>query len=264
MLQAVTYVQSLTGTSLPHLMQCDDGNYYVVKLNKNPQGSRALANEMICCWLAGRLGIPVPCSQVIYIHDSLRKQYLELGYDLGHGPHYGSQFIFDSTSYPSQSELANCSNIGQAADIIAFDYWLDNNDRYLRRDNGQNILVSRTPTPKLWMIDNANIFAGPNWTIQSMFKSVSVHPMFWGELYAMFVPFLDGPDPFGRAIANITALSTGEMIEVMAVMPAEWGVSHEEIAAVSHALEVRKNYLPYWISHLQDHFPMWRSQHRGW
>lgn len=263
MLQAVTYIQPLMGWSAPHLMQCSDGNLYVVKLSSNPQGIRALANEMICCWLARRLNLPVPDGQVIYIHDSLRIQYLNLGYNLGYGPHFGSRYIPDSTSHPADHELASCFNIFQAADMIAFDYWMDNNDRYLWRDSVQNILVSRGQTSKLWMIDNANIFNGPNWTAQSLLNSVSVHRMFWGALYAKFVPYLDGPDPFGKALANITALSTADLLEVMAEMPVEWGVTQEELTTVAFALDSRKWNLPYWLSHLQANFPVWKGHCGG-
>ncbi|OAZ48622.1 HipA family kinase [Paenibacillus polymyxa] len=263
MIQAVNFIRPLIGWSLPHLMECSDGNLYVVKLSSNPQGVRALANEMISCWIAKRLNLPVPDSQVIYIHDTLRIQYLNLGYNLGHGPHFGSRYVPDCTHQPTDVELAGCINITQAADMIAFDHWLDNNDRYLWQESGQNILVSRGEFPKLWMIDNANIFSGPNWTVQSMLSSVSMHPTFWGPLYAKFVPFLDGPDPFGKAIANIKALPIGDLLEVMAVMPIEWGVTHEEITAVSYALNSRNKNLPYWLSLLQANFPVWKGHSEG-
>ncbi|MHA6531999.1 HipA family kinase [Paenibacillus sp. BAC0078] len=254
MIQAVKYITPLIGWSVPHLMECSDGNLYVVKLSSNPQGVRALANEMISCWIAKRLNLPVPDSQVIYIHETVRNHCLNFGYDLGLGPHFGSRYVPDCTNHPTDAELAGCINITQAADIIAFDYWLDNNDRYLWNDSAQNILVSRGEFPKLWMIDNANIFNGPNWTVPSILNSVSVHRMFWGSLYAKFVPFLKGTDSFRQAIANITALPTGELLEVMAVMPIEWGVTQEEIAAVSYALNSRKCNLPNWLSLLQANF----------
>lgn len=260
MLQAVTYVQSLFGWSMPHLMQCSDGNLYVVKLSGNSQGIRALANELICCRLAKRLNLPVPDGEVIYIHDSLRTQFLKLGFNLGYGPHFGSRYIPNSTDNPSDEELGSCTNIAQAADMIAFDYWLDNNDRYLWRDYGQNILVSRGPAPQLWMIDNANIFSGPNWTVDSVLNSVSIHRKFWGPLYAKFVPYLDGPNPFDSAIAAINTLTPGELLDIAADLPVEWGITREEINTVSFALDCRRRNLSYWLHQLQDHFPVWRCQ----
>lgn len=254
MIQAVRYITPLIGWSSPHLMECSDGNLYVVKLSSNPQGVRALVNEMISCWIAQRLKLPVPDGQVIYIHETVRNQGLHFGFDLGLGPHFGSRYIPDCTNHPTDAELAGCSNITQAADIIAFDYWLDNNDRFSWKEYPQNILVSKGEFPRLWIIDNANIFNGPNWTEQSVLNSVAVHRMFWGSLYAKFVPFMDSRDPFRQAIANITALPADDLLEVMDVIPVEWGVTREEIAAVTCALNSRKSYLPYWLSLLQANF----------
>ncbi|MFM9281767.1 HipA family kinase [Paenibacillus jiagnxiensis] len=260
MLQAVTYVRSLFGWSKPHLMQCSDGNLYVVKLSSNPQGIRALANEMICCRLAKLLNLPVPDGQVIHIHESLRTQFLELGFNIGDGPHFGSRYIPDSTDNPSDEELGSCINIAQAADMITFDYWLDNNDRYLWRDYGQNILVSRGSDSQIWMIDNANILSGPNWTPESVLNSVSEYRKFWGPLYAKFVPYLDGPNPFDSAIAAINALPSSDLLDITADLPVEWGVNRRELVTVSFALDCRRWNLSNWLLQLKDHFPLWRSE----
>jgi len=43
-------------------MRCDDGHYYVVKFQNNPQGARILANEMLAGRLALALGL-CPCER---------------------------------------------------------------------------------------------------------------------------------------------------------------------------------------------------------
>ncbi|MFP4977541.1 HipA family kinase [Paenibacillus sp. CN-4] len=254
MLQAVNYVKPLSGWSTPHLMECSDGNLYVVKLTSNPQGIRVLVNEMICFRLAKRLNLPVPDGQVVYIDESLRSRSLSLGIDLGRGPHYGSRYVPDSTNFPTDEELGSCHNIAQAADIIAFDHWLDNNDRHLWREDGQNILVSRGANPQLWMIDNANIFNGPNWTVKNVMNSLSVQHEFWGPLYAKFAPHLQNPDPFGQAIARINALTAQDFHQITADLPVLWGVTDGELATLAFALEIRRNSLVPRLHTLQEKY----------
>ena len=69
--QAVEHVRRLRGGAQSHLMRCDDGDYYVVKFQNNPQGIRILANEMLAGKLAQALGLPVAQPEVIEVSDWL-------------------------------------------------------------------------------------------------------------------------------------------------------------------------------------------------
>src|SRR5260221_8329560 len=62
---AVEYIRIVSGGTQPHLMRCSDDKYYVIKFQKNPQGSRVLANDLIGTRLAERMGLPVaPCKLI--------------------------------------------------------------------------------------------------------------------------------------------------------------------------------------------------------
>jgi hypothetical protein len=50
MVLAVEHIRRMRGGAQSHLMRCDDGGYYVVKFQNNPQHLRILANEMLA-WL---------------------------------------------------------------------------------------------------------------------------------------------------------------------------------------------------------------------
>ena len=69
--QAVEQVRKLRGGAQSHLMRCDDGHYYVVKFQNNPQGARVLANEMLAGKLARALGLPVTEPEVVEVSDWL-------------------------------------------------------------------------------------------------------------------------------------------------------------------------------------------------
>src|ERR1700721_107528 len=43
---AVEYVRRMRGGSQAHLLRCSDGEYYVVKFQNNPKGTRILANKL--------------------------------------------------------------------------------------------------------------------------------------------------------------------------------------------------------------------------
>ncbi|MGH9781379.1 MAG: HipA family kinase, partial [Candidatus Acidiferrales bacterium] len=57
---AIEYIRRMRGGAQSHLMRCEDENYYVVKFQNNPQGTRILANELLGTRLAARIGLPVP------------------------------------------------------------------------------------------------------------------------------------------------------------------------------------------------------------
>ena len=47
MVLAVEHIRRMRGGAQSHLMRCDDGGYYIVKFQNNPQHIRVLANEML-------------------------------------------------------------------------------------------------------------------------------------------------------------------------------------------------------------------------
>ena len=61
----------MRGGAQSHLMRCDDGGYYVVKFQNNPQHLRILANEMLATRLAARLGLCVPQVEVVEVRPEL-------------------------------------------------------------------------------------------------------------------------------------------------------------------------------------------------
>ena len=101
-IQAVQHVRRMRGGAQSHLMRSNDGFYYVVKFQNNPQDTRVLANEMLATRLAQHLGIPVPEPAVIEVSSWLIDHTEELHCQLGSqripcvsGPCFGSRFASD-------------------------------------------------------------------------------------------------------------------------------------------------------------------------
>ncbi len=73
MLRALEQIRRMRGGAQSHLMRCDDGYYYVVKFQNNPQHRRILANELLGTRLAARLGLPtVPVEIVVPARAAVR------------------------------------------------------------------------------------------------------------------------------------------------------------------------------------------------
>src|SRR3954466_963283 len=68
---AIEHIRRMRGGAQAHLMRCDDGSFYVVKFQNNPQHIRVLANEMLATRLAARLGLPVPRVEVVEVRPEL-------------------------------------------------------------------------------------------------------------------------------------------------------------------------------------------------
>ena len=85
MVLAVEHIRRMRGGAQSHLMRCDDGGYYVVKFQNNPQHLRILANEMLGTRLAARLGLPVPRTEVVEVRRELIELTADLVMQLGMG-----------------------------------------------------------------------------------------------------------------------------------------------------------------------------------
>ena len=71
MLRALEQIRRMRGGAQSHLMRCDDGYYYVVKFQNNPQHTRVLVNELLGTSLALRLGLPTAPAAIISVSEDL-------------------------------------------------------------------------------------------------------------------------------------------------------------------------------------------------
>jgi len=128
----------MRGGAQAHLMRADDGHYYVVKFQNNPQHLRVLANELLATRLGERVGLPVPVTEVILVDSWLIENTPDLRIETGLRPvscHVGLQFgaryvcdpaeaqVFD---YLPESMLNKVKNRAAFAGMLALDKWLGN------------------------------------------------------------------------------------------------------------------------------------------
>jgi hypothetical protein len=135
---ALEHVRRMRGGAQAHLMRCDDGAYYIVKFQNNPQHLRILANEMLATRLGARLGIAVPQVEVIDVRPELIANTPELSIQLGlgstpcaAGKQFGSQFpghparlaVYD---FLPDEHLAAVTNLADFLGVLVLDKWTCN------------------------------------------------------------------------------------------------------------------------------------------
>lgn len=136
--EAVQHVRRMRGGAQAHLMRADDGHFYVVKFQNNPQHLRVLANEFLATRLAERIGLPVPVTDIVKVEDWLIDNTLELHMDIGGfsarckpGLQFGARFVCDPAEgqvfdYLPESMLAKVRNMEAFAGMLVADKWLGN------------------------------------------------------------------------------------------------------------------------------------------
>lgn len=147
---AVEHVRRMRGGAQAQLMRCDDGAYYVVKFQNNPQHLRILANEMLATRLAARMGLCVPQVEVVDVRRELIAATTELVIQLAlgrapcsAGKQFGSQFpghparlaVYD---FLPEEQLRAVSNLGDFLGVLVFDKWTCNT-------NGRQAIFFRDP-----------------------------------------------------------------------------------------------------------------------
>ena len=242
--QAVEHVRRLRGGAQSHLLRCDDGYYYVVKFQNNPQGVRILANEMLAGKLARTLGLPVPQPEVVEVSEWLVEHSPEMYIQWGaqrvrcaSGFQFGSRFPCDPLRTPvydflPDSLLPAVANRDSFLGILVFDKWTCNCDSrqlVFHRPAGAdscNYVAS--------MIDqgfcfNANEWSFPDSPLRGLYSRLSVYEKVIG--LNSFQPFL----------SRLEHLTEDFLEEAAASVPPEWYEGRtDELRALIASLAKRR------------------------
>jgi len=161
----------MRGGAQSHLMRCDDGEYYVVKFQNNPQHRKILVNELLGTLLAARMGLPVAPVEVVEVRKELIENTAELVVQFGNsrapcspGRQFGSRYpgrpaemaVHD---FLPDEQLGAVENLNAFAGMFAFDKWTCNT-------NGRQAVFFREPGKEhylAWMIDQGFCFNAQNW-----------------------------------------------------------------------------------------------------
>jgi len=261
--KAIKHICKMRGGSQSHLIQCSDGNYYVVKFRNNPQHCRVLINEFLGTRLATALKLPVFPMAFVEVDRSLMEQFPGLKIELQRGSipcepgiHFGSRYPIQSKvfDYLSPNWLKNVWNADVLAGALAFDKWTGNTD--VRQIVFLGCAAQRGYIAVL--IDQGYCFGAGKWTLgghigQGLYPHLAAYKIIEG--WASFEPWLTRIE---RMSANTIRLAASP------IPPAWYEGEHEELEHLICSLIERKAKIRNLISDVKmlsrSPFPKWHDR----
>lgn len=144
--------RSEQGITLPFICRGDDGNTYFVK------GIGAGRRSQVCEWIAGNLGLelglPLAPLEIVDVPEALVENNPKYR-DLGVGPAFGSQK--QQIMELNYAGIIHVPRELQRA-VLAFDWWVHNEDRQLTETGGNPNLFWEPEHEKLVVIDHNQAF----------------------------------------------------------------------------------------------------------
>jgi len=231
---AVRLVRKMRGGAQSHLIQADDGHYYVVKFRNNPQHRRILVNELVASVFLGYLRIASPRWQLVRLSAGFLKDNPEVCIQLGsrrvevpEGWHFGSAYPGDPSKlavydFLPDALLRKVENLRDFLGILVFDQWVSNSDArqaVFFRARIKDWLALEKNSPRVGfvtlMIDHGYAFNGPNWDFpDSPLQGFYFRPLVYEQVRSLedFEPWLSQVRDFPETLAD----------EAYRCVPEEW------------------------------------------
>ena len=241
-LTAVRHVRKMRGGAQSHLLEADDGRWYVVKFRNNPQHHRILVNELLSAAFLDYLKITAPETALIHVTapflDANPDVHLTLGsrrIAVEPGWHFGSCYPGDPAriavyDFLPDSLLPQVVNLDEFRAVLVFDKWVANADG--RQSVFYRAMVRRgaagRPGFVARMIDNGFAFNGPNWD----FPDSAVQGLYARRLVYEPVGSLDDFQPW---LDLVTHFPEEVLDRAWKSIPPEWVEDEED--AVKRLLE---------------------------
>lgn len=242
-------------------MRCDDGYYYVVKFQNNPQHRRILVNEMLGTKLAARLGLPTTAVEIVEVSEELIQLTPELAVETPRqripcqaGLQFGSRFPGDPRrqtlhDFLPDEQLRRVTNLDMFAGMLVFDKWSCNtNGRqtlFLREteanrhpaavnSNGDSAVDYKT-----LMIDQGFCFNAGEWN----FPDAPLRGLYARNRVYEGVTRMDS---FGQWLERLEKQITERILRELAqeVPPAWYDDDYEALMTLSERLMARRSRVP--------------------
>lgn len=262
MIRAVQHIRRMRGGAQSHLMRCDDGHYYVVKFQNNPQHTRVLANELLATKLAERIGLPVPAADVVEVSPWLIEHTPELEMQLAGksarctaGNQFGARYVVDPLEgqvfdYLPEGALEKVRNLKDFAGMLCLDKWSCN-------ANGRQAVFSRRGRERKYsatFIDQGYCFNAGEWNFPDS-PLRGVYPR--NDVYAN----VSGWESFEPWLTAIETMSESTLVNCADGIPTEWYGDPDDLERLLAQLTKRRSRVRELIAAFRDSnrqpFPGW-------
>ncbi len=234
-------IRKMRGGAQAHLIEGEDGAFYVVKFTNNPQHRRILVNEWLACAFLRFLQIHVPDTALIELTrdflDNSPEVYLSIGSrkePVPAGIHFGSRLsvhpdrvaIFD---FLPDKLLTKIENRIDFLGTLIFDKWVGNTDTrqaVFFRAKAKTWTPLRGETPArigffAQMIDHGYAFNGPHWQFQdSPIQGLYFRTSVYDEAHSL--------DSFQPWLSIVENFPTEVVDAAWKEIPREWLAGDEE------------------------------------
>lgn len=245
------YVRTVASSSRVALINTDAGPSYLKAIN-NPQGPHILACDWLGTRLARRFGLRTFDVAVLELTE-LDEIPLDQGVLAEPGPAFVARAEQGSTMGGPKA-LSSVENIDDIARLIVFDTWVRNCDRYgpglgrggEARVNLDNLFLSTEDAPEgkfiLKAIDHGHVLTCGGAIDRRLAHIDNTQDE---RLYGLF-PFFRGYvsaeeiEEAGTFLSNVTNELWSDLL---AAIPAAWGVSNEGLRAIDRFLLARALFL---------------------
>lgn len=212
-INAVRLIRKMRGGAQAHLLECDDGHFYVVKFRNNPQHRRILVNEWVSSVFLNYLAISTPATAIVNLTPEFLKENPDVHIQLGSrklevepGWHFGSQYPGDPArivvyDFVPDVLLEKIANPADFLGVLVFDKWMGNADSrqsIFYRARVQEWSPSRGPHERpgfvALMMDHGYVFDGPHWNFSdSPLQGLYFRPNVYAHVRSLdhFQPWLD-------------------------------------------------------------------------
>ena len=253
-IRAKQMIRKMRGGAQAHLLEGENGAFYVVKFTNNPQHRRILVNEWLAYALLRHLQIHVPETALIELSPEFLGDAPDLYLTIGPkresvpaGIHFGSRLavhpervaIFD---FLPDKLLGKVENRADFLGTLLFDKWAGNTDSrqaIFFRAKAKTWTPVRDPTPArigffAQMIDHGFCFNGPHWE----FADSPLQGIYFRTAIYETVHSLDSFQPWLEMIENFPA----EVIDAaLKEIPAQWiGEDADELERLLEKLMKRR------------------------
>jgi hypothetical protein len=276
LVQATRLIRKMRGGAQAHLLECDDGHFYVVKFRNNPQHRRVLINEWIGSVFLNYLKISTPEAAIVSLSAAFLEANPEIYIQLGSrhqaveaGWHFGSRYPGDPGKimvydFLPDALLDKVANASEFLGVLAFDKWMSNADArqsiFFRARLRQWPLPASESAPRAGfvalMMDHGYVFDGPHWRfpdspLQGLYFRPSVYQHVRG--WADFEPWLDRVVYFPEEIVDAA----------LKQIPPEWVAEDADaLQAMLEKLMSRRRRVPDLIGDSRhgrvNPFPQWK------
>jgi hypothetical protein len=246
-------------------MRADDGHFYVVKFQNNPQHLRVLANELLATRLAESIGLPVPITDIVTVQEWLIKNTQELHVDQAGlssqckpGLQFGARYVCDPAEgqvfdYLPESMFAKVKNLAAFAGMLVLDKWLGN-------ANGRQAVFWKKINERKYtatFIDQGYCFNAGEWNFpDSALRGVYARNFVYQGV--------SGWDSFEPWLSRVENMNPAVIHEIAGAVPPEWtGNDWGEMETLAAAIVERRSKVRELITAFRDStrqpFPSWRQ-----